>query len=110
MRRHLYRLIPGAHRTRFARGDEELERSNEVAEFHNAPGLGFDPDELREELASAGFQVHHVYLHNTLEPAIQNSRYCRPRLTNFVAQLLSLRNPFLRRYADAVLTASEKVA
>jgi ubiquinone/menaquinone biosynthesis C-methylase UbiE/uncharacterized protein YbaR (Trm112 family) len=109
LRKHLYRMLPGAHRTRFGRDSEELVRSNEVAEFHNAPGLGFAPEILRTNLARAGFRVRHIFLHNTLDPSIRHSTYCRPRLTNFVAQLLSLRNPFRRQFADAVLTSSEKV-
>lgn len=107
-RGHLYRFIPGARKKRFARGTKELEQRNRLAEFHNAPGLGFDPDQLRRDLASVGFRVHHVFLHNKWETTILGNQYSRPQLPNFVAQALSLRNPFARRYADAVLTASEK--
>lgn len=106
-RRYLYYLLPGARKTRFG-CDPLLEQSNELAEFHNAPGLGFDPDRLKQQLTNTGFEVVHLCLHNTLEPSIRTGRYCRPRLSNFVAQVLSCRNPMLRRYADAVLTASRK--
>jgi hypothetical protein len=109
-RRHIYRFIPGAMKQRFARDTNELEQRNQLAEFHNAPGLGFDPVDLRRDLADVGFHVHHVYLHNKSETVIKSSRYSRPKLANFVAQSLSFHNPFSRYYADAVLTASEKKA
>jgi len=107
-RRHMYRFIPGAMKQRFARDTNELEQRNQLAEFHNAPGLGFDPEALRLDLTDIGFHVHHVYLHNKSETVIKPGRYSRPQLANFVAQSLSFRNPFSRYYADAVLTASEK--
>lgn len=109
-RGRLYRFIPGARKKRFARATKELEQRNRLAEFHNAPGLGFDPEALRRELTDVGFRVRHVYLHNKWETQVESSRFTRPQLPNLVAQTLSFRNPFSRRYADAVLTASEKCA
>jgi ubiquinone/menaquinone biosynthesis C-methylase UbiE/uncharacterized protein YbaR (Trm112 family) len=106
-RKYVYCVLPGAHKSRFGR-NPQLEESNRLAEFHNAPGLGFDPEKLRSTLSQVGFEVLHIGLHNTLESTISYNRYCKPRLANFTAQLLSFRNPALRKYADTVLTSSRK--
>jgi len=79
---------------------------NEIAEFHNRPGAGFSPEDMTDGLRSAGFTSVQIFAHNRRDSRINSSRFAKPTLRHFIAQTLSGRNPFLRKFADTLMTVS----
>ena len=107
LRRPIYRALSFGRR-RVYHGTEQVQTWNAVAEFHNQPDAGFDPDQLRAMLRWTGLDVSRVFLHNCGDPAVSDSRWVRPTLRHSLLQLLSGRNPFVRRNANTVMTTSLK--
>ncbi len=83
---------------------------NKIAEFHNHPGAGFEPEELTDDLKRSGFDVVMLFRHNTKDGDVNPTIFSRPNLRSAVTQILSFRNPFLRTNADTLLTLSRKPA
>ena len=71
-------------------------------------GAGFSPIELSAQLAGAGLEVLLLHKHNTRESEVAESPFIRPHLRAVVSQLLSFRNPWLRKNADTLMTLSRK--
>jgi ubiquinone/menaquinone biosynthesis C-methylase UbiE/uncharacterized protein YbaR (Trm112 family) len=88
--------------------NSRVQEWNDLAEFHNKPGAGFNPQVVTQQLKSAGMDVLLVFLHNTLDGKVTASNWVRPRVRHLVVQTLSGRNPFDRRNSDTIMTLSRK--
>ncbi len=107
LRMPVYRLMSGG-RKRVFHADERIQTWNEVAEFHNGPGSGFEKGHLERILGESGFHAVDVFPHNCQDANVTRREFARPSLRHFVVQTLSGRNPFARRNADTLLTISSK--
>ncbi len=108
LRLPIYRLLSRRQRTRTGHRSQTIQRWNKIAEFHNAPGAGFSPIGLARSLEQAGLEVRLILRHTTKGGAVANTHLVRPSLRALCTQSLSLRNPFLRKNADTLLTLSQK--
>ena len=108
-RRLVYRAAHAlAPKKKVAHKDSRVQEWNELAEYHNGPGAGFDTRALGEQLENAGMRVLTVFLHNTLDAQVTASTFVRPKARHVLSQLLSGRNPFARKNSDTILTLSRK--
>jgi ubiquinone/menaquinone biosynthesis C-methylase UbiE len=108
VRHVIYRILPRLSRNPFHQAPKDIQAYNEVAEYRNGPGEGFDVDRLIDDLRRAGMHVVGAFLHNTTCGELSDSVWCRPRLKHAVLGLLSLRNPWLRRNSDSILAVAQK--
>lgn len=108
LRLPLYRLLARWNPKKIGHESRAVQIWNRVAEFHNHPGAGFAPAELAGELERAGLDVVLVLRHTTRERQVSETLFVRPGLRAVCSQLLSFKNPFLRKNADTLLTVSRK--
>lgn len=107
-RKPAYLVLSKLCRQKVAHTSRQVQEWNNVAEFHNHPGAGFCPVKLSAQLSGAGLEVLLLHKHNTRESEVTESPFIRPHLRAVVSQLLSFRNPWLRKNADTLMTLSRK--
>lgn len=107
LRRPLYHWLSRGRRRVF-HSTNQVQTWNEVAEFHNRPGAGFDMDDLQSALVAAGFQLQRIFPHNCGDDSVHRSQLVRPSARHLLVQSLSGRNAFSRKNSDTLLTASVK--
>lgn len=108
MRLPIYRLLAKWNPKKVGHTSKIVQVWNKVAEFHNHPGAGFAAETLTHDLEHAGFEVVLLLKHTTREGHVRPTHFVRPGKRAICSQLLSFRNPFLRKNADTILTLSRK--